>query len=59
MVVLGACKPSTGGNATSTGGGLGVAHDFNESGTVRLIFANGFAKGEGALGSFEPLVFPL
>jgi hypothetical protein len=51
---VGALVPSTGAGATSTGGGGGVAHDFNEFGTVR--FANGLANGDGALGSFEPLV---
>lgn len=54
MFDVGALAPRTGAAATSIGGGGGVAHDFSEFGTVR--FANGFANGEGAFGSFEPLV---
>lgn len=49
--------PTTGAAATSTGGGGGVCHDIRAFGTVRL--ANGFAKGEGALGSFDAFVSKL
>lgn len=49
LVEFGALVPQTGGDATSTGGGGGVAHDCHDFGTERLV--NGFAKAEGALGS--------
>jgi hypothetical protein len=48
--------PITGGEAISTGGGTGVAHDCHDFGTER--FANGLAKGMssfcwlGSLGLF-------
>lgn len=48
----GARVPITGGPASSIGGGGGVAHECHDFGTER--FANGFANGAGAFGSFRP-----
>lgn len=54
---FGALVPTTGAAATLTGGGGGVCHDIRDFGTVRL--ANGFAKGDGAFGSFDAFVSKL
>jgi len=43
FALLDALSPITGGEAISTMGGGGVAHDFQDLGTSRL--AKGFAKG--------------
>jgi len=47
----GAFDPITGAARSSIGGGGGVAQDCHDLGTER--FANGFANGAGASGSFE------
>lgn len=46
FIELGARVPITGGCATSTGGGGGVAQECHDLGTER--FANGFAKGKSS-----------
>ncbi len=57
FIEFGARVPTTGAVATSTGGGGGVCHDIKAFGTVR--FANGFANGDGAFGSFDAFVSKL
>ena len=48
--------PITGGVATSTGGGVGVAHDCHDFGTER--FARGFANGRSSFCWFGSLGLP-